>query len=25
VLGTYHAQHQWTHWQGLPKFAEEQK
>lgn len=23
VLGTYHAQHQWTHWQGLPKFSEE--
>ena len=23
VLGTYHAQHQWTHWQGLPKFEEE--
>lgn len=19
-LGTYHAKHQWTHWQGLPKF-----
>ena len=25
VLGTYHAKHQWTHWQGLPKFEEEQK
>ena len=21
VLGTYHAKHQWTHWQGLPTFA----
>lgn len=25
VLGIYQAKHQWTHWQGLPKFAEEQK
>ena len=25
VLGVYQAKHQWTHWQGLPKFAEEQK
>ena len=25
VLGTYHAQHQWTHWQGLPKFTEDNK
>ena len=23
VLGTYKAKHQWTHWQGLPKFSEE--
>ena len=23
VLGTYQAKHQWTHWQGLPKFSEE--
>ena len=22
VLGVYQAKHQWTHWQGLPKFAE---
>lgn len=22
VLGTYHAKHQWTHWQALPKFQE---
>lgn len=22
VLGTYSEKHQWTHWQGLPKFAE---
>lgn len=21
-LGTYLEKHQWTHWQGLPKFAE---
>lgn len=21
-LGTYTARHQWTHWQGLPKFEE---
>lgn len=25
VLGIYQAKHQWTHWQGLPNFAEEQK
>lgn len=25
VLGTYQAKHQWTHWQGLPKFKEEDK
>ena len=25
VLGTYHTQHQWTHWQGLPKFTEDNK
>lgn len=25
VLGIYQAKHQWTHWQGLPKFEEEQK
>ena len=25
VLGVYQAKHQWTHWQGLPKFEEEQK
>ena len=23
VLGTHHSKHQWTHWQGLPKFEEE--
>lgn len=23
VLGVYQAKHQWTHWQGLPKFEEE--
>ena len=23
VLGIYQAKHQWTHWQGLPKFAED--
>lgn len=22
VLGTYHQKHQWTHWQGLPKFKQ---
>lgn len=22
VLGTYHAKHQWTHWAGLPRFAD---
>ena len=23
VLGIYQVKHQWTHWQGLPKFAED--
>lgn len=22
-LGTYHAKHQWTHWAGLPHFADQ--
>ena len=25
VLGVYQAKHQWTHWQGLPKFQEDNK
>lgn len=25
VLGVYQAKHQWTHWQGLPKFEEDNK
>ena len=25
VLGVYQAKHQWTHWQGLPKFKEDNK
>jgi hypothetical protein len=24
-LGTYHARHQWTHWQGLPKFRSQEE
>lgn len=23
VLGDYQAKHQWTHWQGLPRFADQ--